>query len=50
MKNIYLEKLKLNGYINIKKHEQKMINNFKKIFGKPEDVIICAVILNKNNI
>jgi len=35
-------KLKLNGYINIKKHEQKMINNFKKIFGKPEEVIICA--------
>jgi hypothetical protein len=35
-------KLKLNGYINIKKHEQNMINNFKKIFGKPEDVIICA--------
>lgn len=35
-------KLKLNGYINRKKHEQKMINDFKKIFGKPEDVIICA--------
>jgi transposase len=35
-------KLKLNGYINRKKHEQKMINNFKKIFGKPEDVIICV--------
>lgn len=35
-------KLKLNGYINRKKHEQKMINNFKKIFGKPEEVIICA--------
>ena len=35
-------KLKLNGYINIKKHEQKLINNFKKIFGKPEDVIICG--------
>ena len=33
-------KLKLNGYINRKKHEQKMINNFKKIFGKPEEVII----------
>jgi hypothetical protein len=33
-------KLKLNGYINKKKHEQKMINNFKKIFGKPEEVII----------
>lgn len=35
-------KLKLNGYINRKKNEQKMINNFKKIFGKPNDVIICA--------
>lgn len=35
-----LRKLKLNGYINKKKHEQKMINNFKKIFGNPEDVII----------
>jgi hypothetical protein len=35
-------KLKSNGYINRKKHEHKMINNFKKIFGKPEDVIICA--------
>ena len=35
-------KLKLSGYINRKKNEQKMINNFKKIFGKPEDVIICA--------
>ncbi len=23
-------------------HKQKMINNFKKIFGKTEDVIICA--------
>ena len=33
-------KLRLNGYINKKKHEQKMINNFKKIFGKPEEVII----------
>ena len=33
-------KLKLNGYINKKKHEQKMINNFKKIFGKPEETIV----------
>jgi hypothetical protein len=33
-------KLKLNGYMNRKKHEQKMINNFKKIYGKPEEVII----------
>ena len=35
-------KLKLNGYINKKNNEQKMISNFKKIFGKPEDVVICA--------
>jgi len=35
-------KLKLNGYINRKKNEQKLINNFRKIFGKPEDVIICG--------
>ena len=35
-------KLKLNGYVNRKKHEQKLINNFKKIFGKPENVIICG--------
>jgi hypothetical protein len=34
-------KLKLNGYINKKKHEQKMINKFKKIFGKPEETIIA---------
>ena len=33
-------KLKLNGYMNRKNNEQKMINNFKKIFGKPEEVII----------
>jgi hypothetical protein len=33
-------KLKLNGYINRKKNEQKLINNFKKIFGKPEETII----------
>jgi len=28
--------------VNRKKNEQKLINNFKKIFGKPEDVIICG--------
>uniref|UniRef100_A0A6C0H7S1 Cas12f1-like TNB domain-containing protein n=1 Tax=viral metagenome TaxID=1070528 RepID=A0A6C0H7S1_9ZZZZ len=33
-------KLKLNGYINKKKNEQKLINNFKKIFGKPEETIV----------
>ena len=35
-------KLKLNGYMNRKNNEQKLINNFRKIFGKPEDVIICG--------
>jgi transposase len=38
--NYIFRKLKLNGYMNRKKNEQKMINNFKKIFGKPEDTII----------
>jgi len=33
-------KLKLNGYMNRKKNEQKLINNFKKIFGKPEETIV----------
>jgi hypothetical protein len=34
-------KLKFNSYINTKRNEQKMINKFKEIFGKPEDVVIC---------
>jgi hypothetical protein len=34
-------KLKLNGYINRKKNEQKMINNFKKIFGTSDNTIIA---------
>ena len=34
-------KLKFGSYINTKKSEQKMISNFKKKFGSPEDVIIC---------
>jgi len=33
-------KLKLNGHMNRKKNEQKLINNFKKIFGKPEETIV----------
>jgi hypothetical protein len=37
---VFFRKLKLNGYMNKKNHEQKMINNFKKIFGKSEEVII----------
>jgi transposase len=39
--NQLFRKLKLNNYINTKKSEQKMISNFKKVFGNPEDVIIC---------
>jgi hypothetical protein len=34
-------KLKLNGYINTKRNEQKMINKFNKIFGNPDDVVVC---------
>jgi hypothetical protein len=34
-------KLKFGRYINTKRNEQKMISNFKKIFGNPEDLVIC---------
>ena len=34
-------KLKFGKYINIKRNEQKMISNFKKTFGNPEEVVIC---------
>jgi len=34
-------KLKFGRYINIKRNEQKMINQFKKKFGNPEEVVIC---------
>ena len=34
-------KLKLNGYLNRKRNEQKMINQFKKIFGNPNETIVC---------
>jgi len=34
-------KLKLNSYINTKKSEQRMLNNFKKIFGPEKDTIVC---------
>lgn len=40
--NYIFRKLKLNGYINKKKHEQKLIKIFKKIYGEPKDVVICA--------
>ena len=34
-------KLKFGRYINEKRNEINMINQFKKIFGKPEEVAIC---------
>ena len=34
-------KLRLQGYRNTKKSEQKMINNFKRIFGNEKDVVVC---------
>jgi hypothetical protein len=40
-KKFIFRKLKLNSYLNRLKSEQKMINKIKKIFGKPEDTIIC---------
>lgn len=34
-------KLKLNSYWNRLRSEQRMINRFTKIFGKPENTIVC---------
>jgi hypothetical protein len=34
-------KLKLNGYWNRLRSEQRMMNRFSKIFGSPKDAIIC---------
>jgi transposase len=34
-------KLKLNGYLNTKRSEQRMLQNFQKLFGKPENVMIA---------
>jgi hypothetical protein len=34
-------KLKFGRYINIKRNEQKMLRNFKEMYGNPEEVVIC---------
>jgi len=34
-------KLKLNGYLNTKRSEQRMILNFQKKFGTPDNVVIA---------
>ena len=42
--------LELKRYINTKKSEQKMIQNFKKKFGKPNETIIAFGDYNKTNL
>jgi hypothetical protein len=39
-KRYIFRKLKLNGYMNRHKNEQKMIYHFKKIFGNQNDIVI----------
>jgi hypothetical protein len=34
-------KLRLQSYRNTKKSEQKMINNFKRMFGNEKEVVVC---------
>ena len=34
-------KLKFGKYINIKRNEQKMIRNFRNMYGNPDEVVIC---------
>ena len=34
-------KLRLQSYRNTKKSEQKMLNNFKRIFGDEKEVVVC---------
>ena len=34
-------KLKFGRHINSKRNEQQMINNFRKMYGNPDEVVIC---------
>ena len=34
-------KLKFGKHINIKRNEQQMISNFRKMYGNPDEVVIC---------
>ena len=47
--NRLFRKLKLNRYINTQKSESKMVNNFKKKFGKPEKVVCVMGDFDKGN-
>lgn len=48
--NRLFRKLKLNGYWNRLKTEQRMINRFKAIFGNSDDVVIVAGDWEQKNI
>jgi len=45
----FFRKLKLNRYINTQKSESKMIKNFTKKFGEPNDIIIAMGDYDKEN-
>jgi hypothetical protein len=47
--NKLFRKLKLNIYINTQKSESKMIKNFKKKFGNPENTICVMGDFDKSN-
>ena len=34
-------KLKFGKHVNNKRNEQQMINNFRKMYGNPDDVVVC---------
>jgi hypothetical protein len=34
-------KLKFGRHINIKRNEQQMISNFRKMYGNPDEVVVC---------
>jgi hypothetical protein len=40
-KKYIFRKLRLQNYRNTKRSEQKMLNNFKRIFGNEKDIVVC---------
>jgi hypothetical protein len=40
-KKYIFRKLRLQSYRNTKRSEQRMLNNFKRIFGNAQDVVVC---------
>ena len=41
MKNTFSGNYDYKVYRNTKKSEQKMLNNFKRIFGNEKEVVVC---------